>query len=395
MQPNSKIKVLFGNIDFEKMKKLPAKPLFDDEICEFLNALSSEIMKSRAAKSFPDVVTFGFFCRKANIMQLKEKYYEYGRIGRGFSLHIAPLNVPINFAYSMVSGLLAGNPCVVRASSKNFEQVTLLCDLMKQTAEKYSGSEYISVVQYGREKEVNDYLSALSDVRVIWGGDNTINEIRKSLLPTRAVEVTFADRYSLCVLDAKDVLQMSEWDKIAQDFYNDTYLYDQNACSSPRLMYWLGNENDVKQAKELFWNKIHDFISKKYKIEPVIAVDKLTMDYRVAIENEGVVLEKHKDNLFNRIKVPNLEMNLSMYACPGGSYLEYDSKTLNELSKAVSKKFQTLSYLGGNPEKYREFVIEKGLPGIDRIVPMGKTADFSLTWDGNDLINNLSRKISL
>ncbi len=394
MQQNSKIKVLYGNTDFESMKKLPAKPIFSDDICFFLNEISSEIMKNREARRFPDVITFGFFCRKANLTQLKGRYYEEGRIGRGFSLHVAPSNVPINFAYTMVAGLLAGNPCVVRASSKNFEQIDLLCELMKKT-DNAVAKQYISVVQYGREKEVNDYLSNLADVRVVWGGDNTINEIRKSSIPTRAVELTFADRYSICVLDAKDVLQMTDWDKIAQDFYNDTYLYDQNACSSPRMMYWLGTKNEVEQAKVKFWNGIHDYIAGKYTVEPVIAVDKLTMDYRVAIENENVYLENCKDNVFCRISVQSLELDLPSYSCPGGSYIEYSSENLNELAKVVTKKYQTLSYLGGNPKSYRDFVIEKGLSGIDRIVPMGKTADFSLTWDGNNLINIMSRKVDL
>ena len=393
MLPNSKIKVLFGNTDFEAMKDLPAKRVFCEDVCEFLNALGSGIMKSKEARRFSDVVTFGFFCRKANISQLKVQFFEEGRIGRGFSLHIAPSNVPINFAYSLVAGLLAGNPCVVRSSSKNFEQVTLLCNLMNQIANDYSISDYISVVQYDRDNEINDYLSSLADIRVIWGGDNTINEIRKSPLPTRAVELTFADRYSVCVLNAKDVLKIDDWDAVAQNFYNDTYLYDQNACTSPRLMYWLGNDTDIKAAKEKFWNGIHDFIAKKYNIEPVIAVDKLTMDYRVSIENKGVSLNNYSDNLFHCINVQSLDINLSDYTCPGGSYIEYSSETLDDLAKVINKRFQTLSYLGGDPKVYADMVMSKGLPGIDRIVPMGKTSDFTLIWDGYNLIETMSRKI--
>lgn len=393
MQLNSKVKVLFGNPDFEIMKKLPAKPIFSDDICDFLCALGSEIMRSREAKVYPDVVTFGFFCRKANINQLKADYFMSYRIGRGLSFHIAPSNVPINFAYSMVFGLLAGNSVVVRASSKNFPQVNLLCDIMNGIASEYEVSRYLSVVQYGRDKEINDYFSALSDIRVIWGGDNTINELRKSPISTRTVEITFADRYSICVLNAKDILKIDNWNKVAQDFYNDTYLYDQNACSSPRLMYWLGDSKTVKQAKAEFWNGIHDFIAEKYTAEPIIAVDKLTMDYRIAIENDGVTLEKDVDNLFHRIRVRSLNMDLSTYACPGGSYIEFESETLEELEKVVDKKFQTMSYLGGNPEEYANWVMEKGLSGIDRIVPMGKTADIGLTWDGYNLIEAMSRKV--
>ena len=42
-----------------------------------------------------------------------------------------------------------------------------------------------------------------------------------------------------------------------------------------------------------------------------------------------------------------------------------------------------------------DFILLEKPNGIDRIVPIGKTTDFSLTWDGFDLIDTLSRKIEL
>ena len=30
--------------------------------------------------------------------------------------------------------------------------------------------------------------------------------------------------------------------KICNGFYNDTFLVDQNACSSPHLIYWVGKK---------------------------------------------------------------------------------------------------------------------------------------------------------
>lgn len=44
------------------------------------------------------------------------------------ALHIAPSNVPVNFAVSMTSSLLAGNCTVVRVSSKRFLQVDVICE---------------------------------------------------------------------------------------------------------------------------------------------------------------------------------------------------------------------------------------------------------------------------
>ena len=50
-------------------------------------------------------------------------------MGRGTVLHITPSNVPTNFAYSMVFGLLSGNNNIIRLPSKNFLQVKILCEI--------------------------------------------------------------------------------------------------------------------------------------------------------------------------------------------------------------------------------------------------------------------------
>ena len=57
-------------------------------------------------------------------------------MGRGSVLHITPSNVPTNFAYSMVFGLLSGNNNIIRLPSKNFHQVKILCAILKNLAKK-------------------------------------------------------------------------------------------------------------------------------------------------------------------------------------------------------------------------------------------------------------------
>ena len=375
---------------------------FEKKICDFLNEVSKVILKDTEAKQYPDVITFGFFCRKANIEQIKKTYEGRlnGRLGRGLTFHIAPSNVPINFAYTLISGLLSGNRCIVRASSKDFPQTRLLCRIFNSITEQKEFEllkDIFAVIMYEHSQEITEALSKLADIRIIWGGDNTISEIRKSPLKPRAFDITFADRYSFAIFDADYVLRQneSEMKKIAQDFYNDTYLYDQNACSSPRLIIWLGNEEQITNAKEKFWNAVYENISTKYSLAPILAVDKLSASYKTAIELKDIKVEKVKDNIITRILLPDLPVNITEYTCAGGCYLEYNTESVEDLTAIVNKKFQTFSYLGIDPERIKKFVIDNGLSGIDRIVPVGKTADFSFVWDGYDLILTRSRIIEI
>ncbi len=107
-----------------------------------------------------------------------------------------------------------------------------------------------------------------------------------------------------------------------------------------------------------------------------------------------VTLEQDEDNLFHRILLHTLDgIDITKYRCPGGSFLEYQSDSLNDLKKIINTKYQTLSYLGANGKELAKWAVDQGLHGIDRVVPMGKTAEFMLTWDGYDLIGSMSRKL--
>ena len=116
--------------NYDALLKLPSTQLFSSDVIAYLDALSKEIKKDTRLKYFPDVAAFSFFCRRANILQLKKHFLRNNkhRIGRGTIFHIAPSNIPVNFAFSLVAGLLSGNTNIVRVPSRDFDQVSIIID---------------------------------------------------------------------------------------------------------------------------------------------------------------------------------------------------------------------------------------------------------------------------
>ncbi len=396
-----------STLAIEAMASRRAWRPFADEIVALLDALSRDLMADPEARAHTDVIAFAFFCRRRNLDRLKAAWGAQvaHRLGRGVTFHIAPANVPLNFAYSLVCGLLAGNVCIVRAPSKPFAQTAVVCRvlgrLLASDAFAPLGSD-IAIVRYQQDNDVTAMFSALCDVRVIWGGDETIREIREIPIPPRAFEVTFADRHSLCVIRAAAYLEAADPARTAQDFYNDTYLYDQNACSSPRLIVWVGTLETIHAAKQRFWSAVHACVQERYTLQPIVAVDKLTALCRCAIERPDARQVAMPDRLIDRIHIDSLDLDLDRYRCAGGSFLEYDAvvaegaapsitEQLAAVAVAITRKCQTLSYIGFHPEELRGWVLANRLAGIDRIVPVGRTAEFGLVWDGSDLIGCLSR----
>lgn len=398
--------------DFPEIKnKVPLHPVFKsvftakpftpfcEEVMSFLQGLSAGLLQDTAAREYPDVVSFAFWCRTGALRAMKESYSgQQMRLGRGVVFHIAPSNVPVNFAYSLVVGLLAGNANIVRVPSRDFPQVEIICStlskLLKQDEFSHL-SDHIVLISYDKNDAVTDFFSAHCDVRVIWGGDRTIADIRRSPLSPRSFDLTFADRYSLCVINADVYPGDADPAKIAVDFYNDTYLFDQNACTAPHLVIWLGTELNVKRAQELFWGSLHLVVAEKYTLQPVSAVDKLADAYRFAAFTEGCHVRKREDNLIVRIQLDHLRQGLEDVRSTCGYFYEYEAKTLEEIVPLVNRKFQTLAYSGIESAVLRSFIEDNRLTGIDRIVPIGRTLDFSLIWDGYDLISMLSRTVLL
>ena len=75
--------------------------------------------------------------------------------------------------------------------------------------------------------------------------------------------------------------------------------------------------------------------------------------------------------------------------------MEYDMDGLDEIAPIVNEKYQTLAYYGFEKAELQRFVLQNRLRGLDRIVPIGQTTAFALTWDGYDLIETLSRVASI
>ena len=394
-----KIIYLIGTADgIYAMQKLPVKEPFDKKIEGFLNEVSKILTTDNRAKIYSDVMTFAFWIRKANIEQLKRQFERkdnHIRLGKGLAFHIAPSNVPVNFAFSLVVGLLTGNSNIVRVPSKEFGQVKIVVEAMQRALLKPEYQEinsYIALIRYERDRKINNVLSKMADIRVIWGGDSTIEELRYSAIPARCTEITFADRYSLAVIDSDVYLEIKEKGRVAESFYNDTYFSDQNACTSPKVIIWTGKRKE--EAKQGGGETLHSLVERKYDFQPIKAIDKWTSACLAAVGLPNCELEKYVDNLIIRVKISEITEQLMEYKDHSGYFLEYNCDNIFDIRPLCDNKgCQTVGIIGNKEQIYS--LIQSGIKGIDRVVPIGKTMDFDMVWDGYDLVSQMTRIVKI
>jgi len=354
-------------------------------------------MADREAKTFSDLISFAWWCRKASIERQAAPYRDGSlRLGRGVAFHVTPSNVPVNYLFSWAFSLLAGNANLVRLPERHFPQTTVA---LKYLQEMFDDAEFAEIramnafLNYGRDPEINAALSAIADVRIVWGADETVAILRKAPLPPRSIDVAFADRYSFCILGAEAVRESTDTDlaRLATGFYNDTYLMDQNACSSPRLVVWLGSPDDAREAKHRFWSALKVEVRRRYELAIVSAMDKFTQACRDAIDLENLSSLERYDNDIYLIELDSLMPGIETRRCGAGYFYEYVTNNLDDVAPIVTRKYQTLTRFGVDKTVLASLVERHRMTGIDRIVPVGAALDIGLTWDGYELVRTLSR----
>ncbi len=390
MIPMKNVNYILGS---EEIDKSPMS-VYADEVCAFIAEVSAKLMQSPLVRQYPDLSALAFWGRKKNIEKLKNDFGDrFGWLGRGLCFHIAPSNVPINFAFTYLFGLLAGNANIVRLPSKEFPQVEAMCQVFKEVLKNYPEIEKrTAFVKYPRDDEITAEFCKRADVRMIWGGDETIASIKQMPAKPRCIDVAFADRYSLAIINGGSILSASEDEirKLAEAFYNDTYLMDQNACSSPQVVLW---EKDSVKARDIFWKAVYNVAKQKYVLQDASAVDKYTLMCEEAINNPNFAGCLREENLLYREELSRLDEDIINHRGKSGYFYEYALQDLDELCKVVTEKFQTITYFGVDVKILYDRLIATNVRGVDRIVPIGKAMDIDVIWDGFDLVRVVARKI--
>jgi hypothetical protein len=389
----NKIKTILGKLTFpEKTYKI-----FEISTINFLDEVSKEIFNNKQYSKYSDIIAFAFFIRKKNLIKISNEYKNKDRmVGRGVAYHITPSNIPINFAYSLVFGLLSGNNNIIRLPSKNFIQIKLLCKIFFKILKKKKYQELykrICLIKYDRSDEISSKLSKNADVRLIWGGDETINHFQKYTTSPRCIDLKFAARYSISIIDVNKLakLSYSNLKNIVNKFYNDSYTMDQKGCSSPQALIWIGK--DKKKIIDKFFIILSEIANKKYDNDLSIANNKFSSLSIIAIKSKINFISCYKNFNLIRIKIKKISKEIEKIHPHFGTFVEININNLDQLSKIISKKLQTISYYGLDKKKIYDLILNQGILGVDRIVPIGRALDMDIEWDGYDVIGTMSRVI--
>lgn len=381
----------------------PSARPFDERSLEFCRALSAQLLSDRRDA---DAVALGFWLRPASLTPVIDAFAR--GLGdraiaapRGLAFHVTPANVDTVFVHSWILSLLAGNRNIVRVSSRASEgQAALLEAIGAILADARFGglADQNRIVTTAHDDELSRTLSAAADVRVIWGGDATVEAFRRFPLAPHAREVVFPDRHSLAIIDADAVLRLEDAGlaRVARRFFADAYWYDQGACSSPRLVIWRGSATGG-EATTRARLRFHDAVSNEirgrgYTAETGAAINKMVVAFERAAGTDGVTIERQSNEV--TWVLLSAVAGYDRASCGGGLFFELVSEDLaRDLRELVRREDQTASCFGIEPAEIVELARSLNGQGIDRFVPMGRALAFDAVWDGMDLLREFTRQV--
>ena len=252
---------------------------FDDVICDFFDSLSQVIFKNKNDFEDSDILTLGFWLRKKNILKLKKIFFDDEfKLPLGVIYHITPNNVPINFAYSLFFGLITGNTNIVKVPSRKYFQIEYLCRTINNLLKvrKYNVlKKMINIIRYENDDRITEEISEKCNARIIWGGDQTVKKIKKISSPIKCFDITLPDRYSFSIINLKSLKNLNKFDflNVVKKFYIDNYTFDQNACNSSHLVFWVGKKKNYGIANK-FWTELNIYLKKKTDYPDIVSTDK-------------------------------------------------------------------------------------------------------------------------
>jgi Acyl-CoA reductase (LuxC) len=380
----------------------PALQVGDERMLDFLDSVGQRLRVPSLARRHPELGPLGAYLRRGHLCSELARLDTDDRTLRfpkGLVFHIAPGNADTVFVYSWALSALAGNRNVVRVSDRGGEATEAVLAALAQgleTADPVVARTQRIVSYDHRDEAATSALSDACDLRVLWGGDHAIDDIRRLPLRPSALDLTFPNRSSFAVIRATAFLlaDANERKRTVEAFHSDAYLFGQAACASPGTIFWIGTAEDAADAQVAFTALLVQTVDARGpRADASMAIQKHVSTYGLAAE--GIADDVRfigNEIAFVRLATP---VHLPRRWLGTGTFPHLRLDSLDELIPLLLRQDQTLTYFGFTADEMVSFAQRASGRGIDRIVPMGRALEFSAVWDGHDLLREFTRLVTV
>ena len=303
-------------------------------------------------------------------------------------------NVEIQPILSMTCALLGGNASLVRIPTG---LVDLTERLMRKLAEGDPDKQltrriFLAAFDHGRQ-DLQQAMAQSVDGAMIWGGKESVLEIRSLPFPHWARMAVFGPRISVAAMDADAWGNPDVHEAWCQRIARDVWQFDQQACSSPQVLFL---EKKIGQSATTFLSVLQRAFEIENRAHPRRTIASGLTSAICHARASWVLKDTAHQAMFPQ------GPDWTLLVGSGSEVPEpVQGRTLmvlevEDLLDAVNKfdgNVQTLGLGMADSEKESKVASLAGQRGVDRIVKLGRMHVFVPPWDGVDLIRPMVRMV--
>ena len=377
--------------------RLRLAPPFAPERADLVASVAETLLGPRRSAASGPAAHFAFWTRRAALAKLAAGFaarvpaHALAR-PRGLVFHLPPQNVETVFLYSWALSYLAGNANIVRLPREISAGMRAIVDLFLERLEAL-GDDSQLFVHYPSQGDHGTKISALSDARVVWGGDAKVALFAPLPLRNGGKSIWFGDRFSFSTVNgaALAALEDSALQALGKKLHNDIFVFDQMACSSPHALYVVGEAAAHAPAVR----RLLDASGLEGATDDPAggvghAIGKMTAAFYAAANGRASSVHWRNTQLTSIVaSVPQRQETRV-----GGGFLSVAFvPSLAKVASFIRESDQTITYFGWERGEIEAVAASRTGPGVSRWAPIGTALDFDFLWDGYDIPFELTRLV--
>lgn len=325
----------------------------------------------------------------------------------GTVLHWPAANVPIQPLLSLTSGLLSGNRSIVRvpAGLAAFMSRVLECAPPSMT----EVFERVLFLAFPSDRlDLASMCAERSDAAMVWGGREAVAQVRSLPFPHWARIQVFGPRTSaaMVLLDEDIMEQAGELKKLCRRIARETWQFDQEACSSPLVLYVQVAASvpapdeavhTVRGAESVFLQMLAQAFDEEQRAHPrhelsarmSVDIAKARADWLLEDQRAAVIASQGPAWSI----LHGGRMNREPRLLQGKTLNVVSTDNLEAIAAGMDSSVQTLGLWVCDNDLERRVARTAQRRGVDRVVRLGMMHVFNTPWDGHELVRPLCRRV--
>lgn len=315
----------------------------------------------------------------------------YRAYPRGLVVHWMAGNVPTLGFLSLIQGLLTKNANLLKLPSA---ADGMLAEILQTMAGVGSGPrggaelvKAIAAIRYDHTRaDVGQALSLAADARLMWGSDESVDQI--ATLPTKqgCADLVFGNKTSIIVLSA-EALASGDLDMFARRIALDVSIFEQKACASPHTIFL---ETDDDQVVDDFGARLDAALARALSSLPKTPPSQREVSNILGLRAKYDAFHKSWSSggtEYTILADDDLKLGPAI-----GNRTVYVRKAqpLERVLELITPKVQSVG-IAATEGEYDRITSAFAGAGVQRFAPLGAMTHFESPWDGYFPIHALVR----